>query len=52
MQEFPDHSYTGVKGNIAVYNPDVKLGDSYAEIHILNGVDENVNSIMTGWMVF
>lgn len=52
MQEFPDHSYTGVKGNIAVYNPDVKLGDSYAEIHIMNGVDENVNSIMTGWMVF
>ncbi|XP_065625332.1 protein neprosin [Quercus suber] len=50
MLEFTG-SYTGVKGNIAVYNPDVKLGDSYAEIHIMNGEEENVNSISTGWMV-
>ncbi|XP_023886586.1 protein neprosin isoform X1 [Quercus suber] len=51
MLDLPDRSYTGVEGNIAVYNPDVKLGESYAEIHVINGAGDNTNAIITGWMV-
>nr|POE68297.1 hypothetical protein CFP56_58847 [Quercus suber] len=51
MLDLPDRSYTGVEGNIAVYNPDVKLGESYAEIHVINGAGDNTNAIITGWMI-
>ena len=44
-------SYLGVTGNINVYNPDVKEGSSYAVIYVMNGANENLNSITTGWMV-
>ena len=45
------HSYIGVKGNINVYNPVVKEGSSYAVMYVMNGADEKLNSITTGWMV-
>lgn len=51
MRDLPGRSYTGVKGNIAVYNPDVKAGDSYGYIHISSGTEGDLNSITTGWMV-
>ncbi|KAK4592412.1 hypothetical protein RGQ29_016808 [Quercus rubra] len=51
MRYLPGRSYTRVKGNIAVYNPNVKQGDSYAAIHIINGEEYKTNAIITGWMV-
>ena len=52
MRHLPGRSYTRVKGNIAVYNPNVKQGDSYAAIQITNGEEYKTNAINTGWMVF
>ena len=43
--------YTGVKGHLNVYNPQVKKGSSAAQIYIMNGPEENSNTISTGWMV-
>ena len=51
-RHLPGRSYTRVQGNIAVYNPNVKQGDSYAAIHIINGEEYKTNAIITGWMVF
>ncbi|XP_050281536.1 uncharacterized protein LOC126722427 [Quercus robur] len=45
------HSYIGVNGNINVYNPVVKEGSSYAVMYVMNGADEKLISITTGWMV-
>nr|XP_023912778.1 uncharacterized protein LOC112024373 [Quercus suber] len=44
-------SYSGVTGNINVYNPVVKEGSSYAVMYVMKGANENLNSITTGWMV-
>ncbi len=44
-------TYTGVKGNINVYNPEVKEGDSYAQIYVMKGPEDDSNSITTGWVV-
>ena len=52
MRDLLGRIYTGVKGNIAVYNPDVRAGDSYGFIHISSDTEGNLNSITTGWMVF
>ena len=51
MRTTKNHYYTGVIGNINVYNPVVKEGSSYAEMYVMNGADEKLNSITTGWMV-
>ena len=51
MRTATHESYLGVIGNINVYNPDVKEGSSYAVIYVMNGANENLNSITTGWMV-
>ena len=44
-------TYTGVKGNINAYNPEVKEGDSYAQIYVMNGPEDDSNYITTGWLV-
>ena len=44
--------YTGVEGNITVYNPQVKEGQTYAQIFVYNGADANYfNLVAAGWMV-
>ena len=44
--------YTGVEGNITVYNPQVKEGQTYAQIFVYNGDDANYfNLVAAGWMV-
>lgn len=44
-------NYTGIEGNITVYNPQFKDGQTYANMYVHNGMEEYVNSIATGWMV-
>ncbi|KAM4082005.1 hypothetical protein ACJW30_11G136300 [Castanea mollissima] len=51
MRTAENHNYIGVNGNINVYNPVVMEGSSYAEMYVMNGADEKLNSITTGWMV-
>ncbi|KAL0007362.1 hypothetical protein SO802_008864 [Lithocarpus litseifolius] len=51
MRHLPGRSYTRVKGNIVVYNLNVKQGDSYAAIQIISGEERKTNAIITGWMV-
>ena len=47
-----DKYYTGIEGNITVYNPQVKEGQTYAQVYVQNGVNEDYfNLIATGWMV-
>ncbi|KAL4600311.1 hypothetical protein ACB092_11G189700 [Castanea dentata] len=44
--------YTGIKGYITIYNPQVKDGQTYAQVYVQNGVNEDyINYIATGWMV-
>ena len=51
MQPSSTPSYAGVEGHLTVYNPQVKQGNSAAQIYIMNGPEENLNTISTGWMV-
>ena len=44
-------NYTGIEGNITVYNPQFKDGQTYANMYVHNGMEEYINSIATGWMV-
>ncbi|XP_050281518.1 uncharacterized protein LOC126722406 [Quercus robur] len=44
--------YTGVEGSVTVYDPQVKEGQTYAQIYVFNGDDlDYYNLITTGWMV-
>ncbi|XP_075645647.1 protein neprosin-like [Castanea sativa] len=44
--------YTGVEGSVTVYDPQVKEGQTYAQVYVYNGDDLNYyNLITTGWMV-
>ena len=50
LKKIKDKSYTGVSGNIGVYNPQVQEGESSAAIYVMNGPENNLNTIITGWM--
>ncbi|XP_050281532.1 uncharacterized protein LOC126722424 [Quercus robur] len=50
LKKIKDKSYTGVSGDIGVYNPKVQEGGSSAAIYVLNGPENNLNTIITGWM--
>jgi len=44
--------YTGVEGSVTVHDPQVKVGQTYAQIYVFNGDDlDYYNLITTGWMV-
>nr|XP_023876808.1 uncharacterized protein LOC111989259 [Quercus suber] len=44
--------YMGVEGSVTVYDPQVKEGQTYAQIYAFNGDDlDYYNLITTGWMV-
>lgn len=44
--------YTRIEGNIIVYTPQVKVGETYAQVYVHNGEDADYyNLITTGWMV-
>ncbi|KAM3685678.1 hypothetical protein ACB098_11G139100 [Castanea mollissima] len=43
--------YFGVEGSMTVNNPQLKEGESYAQLYIYQGEGKNRNSIVTGWMV-
>lgn len=41
-----------IEGNIIVYTPQVKVGETYAQVYVHNGEDADYyNLITTGWMV-